>query len=196
MAQRPEDMSLWARLLTGGFAAAMGLMIMAMAAGVIPVDPSSVHAPPWVIHVAGGMFTLVGLWMVTAGNPVGRALDQVVGPVVLMGLLSILHWVAFGPGVRQCSGGFSIPFLSAWRVTGDLGCRMAFGYGALLFDGLLLGAFLGSWTDAHLEGGWKRVGSGLSATLIVVPLSPFLLILIAAGLARGAWEKLTGGGTD
>ena len=31
-----------------------------VAVGIIPVDPSSIHAPMWVIGTGAGMFTLVG----------------------------------------------------------------------------------------------------------------------------------------
>jgi hypothetical protein len=192
MSQTPESMSLPARLLLGGLTTGMGLMIVGVAGGIVPVDPTTVYAPMWIIFTAGGMFTLVGLWMATAGTPVGDALNRVVGPVVLVGLLSILHWVAFGPGIRQCSGGISLPFLSTWGATGDLQCRLAFGYGALLFDGLIGGATLSSWGERRLTGTLQRVARGTGSVLMVVPLLPLLLLLLVVSLIKLGWAKVRG----
>ncbi len=192
MSRSPEDMSLTARLLMGGLFAVMGLVPIAVSLGVVEVDPDSVHAPMWIIGMLGGMFTLVGLWIGTAGTPVGRVLGRLTGPVVLIGLLSMLHWVAFGPGVRQCSGSISIPFVSASRPAGDLECRLAFGYGALLFDGLIFGAMLSTWAEANLEGTKLKVLKGTGNALIIIPLAPFFLVLVTVALIKAGWTKLRG----
>ena len=191
MAQSPADMSLGARLVTGGAFALAGIGLELVAVGMIPVDPSSIHAPMWFIGTAAGMFALVGMWILSAGSALGRALGVVVGPAVLIGLLSMLHWVAFGPGVRQCSGGFSIPFFSTGGPVGDLECRFAFGYGALLFDGMLGGSLLSFWAKKKLEGTTLRVVDGVASALIVIPLAPFILLVALMGLASS-----TGRATD
>ena len=178
----------------GGFATAMGLFIVAVAAGAVPADPGTIHAPSWVLHCAGGMFTLVGVWIATAGTPVGNGLNVVTGPVVLVGLLSILHWVAFGPGVRQCSGGVSIPFLSARGPVGDLGCRVGFGYGALLFDGILIGTLLSNWAERQLRGTLRSLATGIGNALIVIPLLPFIVLLAGFSLVKALWIKVRGTG--
>lgn len=193
MARSPEEMSPAARLLVGGATAALGTTVVAMGAGLIPVDPASVYAPAWVIHTLGGLFALVGLWIATAGTPVGEVLKHVVGPASLFGLLAVLHWIAFGPGVRRCSGGLALPFVSTWGSVGDLECRIAFGYGALLFDGLILGATLSAWAERQEAGMTRRIAAGLSNVLILVPLLPFLVLLFGFGLVKAAWGNVRGG---
>jgi hypothetical protein len=188
----PEDMTLGTRLFLGGLCAAAGLMVEAMGLGVIPTEPGSIHAPPWVILTAGAMFALVGLWILSVGTPVGEVLKHAVGPLVLVGMLSILHWIAFGPGVRRCSGGISIPFLSAGGPAGDLECRIAFGYGAILFDGLILGAMLSTWAEKRLDGGWQRVAKGVGNTLILVPLSPLVALALVVMLLKAGWKLVRG----
>lgn len=181
-----------ARFLVGGSFAGAGLMIVAMTVDVFLHDPASADAPLWVYLTFGFMFILVGLWIMSADTPMGEALKPVVGPVVLVGILSMLHWVAFGPGVRKCSGGISLPFLSVGSNAGDLECRIGFGYVALLFDGVILGAMLSYWAESRLRGGWSRVVKGIANTLIWVPLAPFLLILVVVALLKAGWSKLRG----
>ena len=183
-------MSLTSRLVVGGAFALAGIAMEAVAVGIIPVDPSSIHAPMWFLGTGAGMFTLVGLWILSAGSTLGRALNVAVGPVVLVGLLSMLHWVAFGPGVRQCTGGFSILFFSTGGPVGDLECRVAFGYGALLFDGMLAGSLLSSWAKKKLDGVSLRIVDGVASALIFVPLAPFVLLVTLLGLVKGAFAKV------
>ena len=86
-----ENMSLGGRLFVGGASSAAGLLITAVAAGVIPTEPASVHAPPWVVATAGGIFLVVGVWVLAQGTALARPLHYAVGPLVLIGLLSLLH---------------------------------------------------------------------------------------------------------
>ncbi len=86
-----ENMSLGGRLFVGGASSAAGLLITAVAAGVIPTEPASVHAPPWVVATAGEIFLVVGVWVLAQGTALARPLHYAVGPLVLIGLLSLLH---------------------------------------------------------------------------------------------------------
>ena len=139
---------------------------------------------------------MAGLWIVTAGTPLGPIFQWSVGPVVLIGLLTILHWVAFGAGVRKCSGGFSIPFFSSRGPVGDIGCRMAFGYAALLFDGVLAGAALTTLAKKRLEGTAQKIADGVGAALVVIPLLPLFAIAAPALLLQKSWSKLRSGWTE
>jgi hypothetical protein len=47
----------------------------------------------------------------------------------------------------------SLPFVSSWGRVDGLGCRAAFGYGAILFDGLLLVAVAVKAVKQGLRGG-------------------------------------------
>jgi len=192
MSQSVESMSLGGRLFIGGISSAGGLVIIGVASGVIPAEPGSIHAPPWVLATAGGMFLPVGVWILSQGTALARVFHYAVGPLVLVGLLSILHWVAFGPGVRQCSGGITIPFLSRGGPVGDLECRFAFGYGALFFDGVLASMGLATFADRNLEGAHHRFAQRLSNVLLLITLAPFLVVLLVTVLFKAGWEKLKG----
>lgn len=177
------------RIVLGTAVAGLGLFMEGIALGWIPSEEGSVHAPPWVLMVISGLFVLLGVWLVTAPTPVGRWLGRVVGPLTLVGLLSVLHWVAFGAGPRRCTGGVSLPFLSAWWPTGEMQCRAAFGYGALLFDGVLLSVALGKLAEGREGAGRAALEFGSKAVLLVV-LAPFLVFLILYALGAEAWKRL------
>ncbi len=166
-----------------------GILLVGVGTRVVEVDPSTVHAPYWLIGMLGGMFTLAGLWLVTQGTFMGAGLKHVVGPTIMIGILVALHWVAFGPGVRSCSGGIALPFLSAWTGVGDVGCRAAFGFGALFFDGILASAVLARAAERWLEGPLRSAAEALSKgvlLLVLLPLLPLLLLalLLQAGAGR------------
>lgn len=185
-----------ARLLLGGLVGVAGLTVVGVGTRVIPSDPESLHAPQWVMVAAGGMFAVVGAWIVSAGTRVGEYLGYMVAPLVLTVLLSIAHWVAFGPGARQCSGGIEIPFVSTWRVAGDLECRVAFGYGAVLLDGVLASIGLSTLAERHLEGVPRQLTDVSSKVILVIALAPILVLMVALlapfQLFKAAWSKLTG----
>lgn len=175
--------SLAGRLLVGGIFAAPGLLIVAVGTRTIEVDPSTVHAPYWLLTLLGSMFVVAGLWLMTDGTPVGRAMKLIVGPTILIGLLTALHWVAFGPGVRQCSGGIEIPFVTLWQTTGDMQCRLAFGLGAVVFDGLVLGGLLTQLAKKMGTGAGRVWTERIANAFIVLGLIPLLpLVLLAVGL--------------
>lgn len=180
-------MTVLGRILFGSAFAVPGLLILGVGLRVVDVDPASVHAPHWLIAVLGGMFVVVGVWLYSRGTRVEPLLEAVVGPAALGGLLTALHWVAFGPGVRSCSGGITLPFVSAWRAVGGLECRMAFGFGALLFDGVLLSAGLSQLADHWLEGPSAKVADVLSKGVLLVAVAPLLpLLLVAFAFKAGA----------
>ena len=102
----------------GGLFAATGLAIVFVSLGWIPVDPSSVHAPMWVIGLAGGAFLLPGLLMGYYGIRNGLAPEGpvpkerpwggpgwFVGAVMITSFAAIALGVGFGDGPREFSGG-------------------------------------------------------------------------------------------
>ncbi|MDH3223893.1 MAG: hypothetical protein OEO23_09265 [Gemmatimonadota bacterium] len=119
--RRSQDMSQVPPLLglaMGGLFAAAGLTVVFVSLGWIPVDPSSVHAPMWVLGLAGGMFLLPGLLMCYYAVRNGLAPDGAVfkekpwggpgwfvGAVMVTGFAAMALWVGFGGGPRQFSGG-------------------------------------------------------------------------------------------
>jgi hypothetical protein len=58
MDEAPQGRAAW---LYGLIFMAAGSFIMAVAADVISVDPSTIHAPRWVLGAAGASFFLAGV---------------------------------------------------------------------------------------------------------------------------------------
>lgn len=130
-------------LIAGVAAAALGLFVLLVGLGVVPVDPRSVHAPYWIVAAAGTCFLLAGI-SVAAGAVYGvsetgelpkdagwwtRLFYYAVAVVIAGALASIGSWVAFGPGLR----GFNGPGLFLLSPeAGDLVGRVVFGFGAVL----------------------------------------------------------------
>jgi len=112
--------------------------------------PENLRAPMWVGLAAAGSFAAAGVAIAAEELRAPR-----VGRYALLGLLLAMlappAWIAFGPGPRACSDGIGVGGLSfgAWPAP-DLGCRFAFGVGAILLALMLL-VFLGKWARGTLQ---------------------------------------------
>jgi hypothetical protein len=115
-----------------------GLAIIAVALGWIPVAPQDIHAPRWVVGAAGATFIAGGLAPFAAQWGPSSKLSQIVGASVVLPLTLVANWVAFGPGVRQFSGGLSFGFFAVSQHSSELSGRIAFGIGAILLDILVV----------------------------------------------------------
>lgn len=107
----------------GFFAVAMGLLVVALSADLIRVQPDKFHAPRWVAAAGGLTFVLGGL-------------------MLLLLLAVVANWVAFGPGERRFSGVFSVGFWRSEANPGELGGRIVFGIGAVILDLFLIWAWV------------------------------------------------------
>ena len=135
----------WA-VVTGAIVALTGIAIVAVS---IFAGASRFQAPRWVVGACGGAFLLLGGWtaaMYARGYDESRPEESLPSPWVqlavlvpsLMLLAAPFHWVAFGPGPRQFSGGISIPFLSVRSGSNETLGRIGFGLFAVLFDAILV----------------------------------------------------------
>lgn len=124
-----------------------GLAIVCVALGWIEVDPASVHAPPWVIGVCGGMFAAAGIAtlyyaIVNAlggGRSRGRAGPEdfpvvawLLGLVIMGGMAVVASWIAFGPGERAFTGSAGVGGVTVGGRGGETFGRWVFGFGAAL----------------------------------------------------------------
>jgi len=111
-----------------------------LAAGVFPVliglglvvpRPGSVHAPLWVVLLAGCLFLLAGVLILL---PERLTLARgFFGGLLVTAMAVVFDWVAFGPGERRFGGGISVGGFFAASQSGELGGRVAFGIaGALI----------------------------------------------------------------
>lgn len=114
----------------GAIFIATGAAIMGIGVGWIEVDPSSVHAPYWVLTACGGVFVLGGVmtWTSRLDERVNHLLA-----LILVGMFaSIASWIAFGPGEREFSGGASTGPISVGGSGGETLGRVMFGFGAVM----------------------------------------------------------------
>lgn len=93
----------------GLFLVAMGLLVVAMSADLIHVEPDQFHAPRWVAAAAGLAFVLAGLILLISNHSAPK-LQGLLGAFVVTLLAAVANWVAFGPGERRFSGVFSVGF--------------------------------------------------------------------------------------
>ena len=117
------------RLLGAMISTVAGLLTAAM----ITLHPEGLNVPAWVAYVACAAFVFAGLTIMAHEFGFHRTHAWlVVGCVASLWVPGA--WVAFGPGVRECS--VSGPFLSG--TGSDLVCRGAFGLGAVIVAALLV----------------------------------------------------------
>lgn len=112
-------------------------LIGGAAAAAIYRQPDHLHAPAWVAYAAFTAFVFAGLAIIADGSTLRRT-HAWLAVACMAGLLVPGAWVAFGPGVRQCS--VSVPYFST--VGSGLLCRGAFGFGAVIVAALLVWAVL------------------------------------------------------
>jgi hypothetical protein len=117
------------RLLGGLLSATVGVFTAAM----IYRHPEQLHAPAWVAYAACSAFVFAGLTIIASESSLRRTHAWLV-VACTVALLVPGAWVAFGPGVRECS--VAVPFFST--VGSDLLCRGAFGLGACIVAALLV----------------------------------------------------------
>ncbi len=124
---------------------AMGVLVLLLAAGMIPGGDASLEAPRWVVACAGLMFVLLGAALIVgyavaggagpdgdlpAGTPRWvRATQALLGVGIVGSLTAVASWIAFGPGPRA----FTVTLPLTGRGPGDetVG-RAVFGAGAVL----------------------------------------------------------------
>ena len=122
-------------MLMGAAFVLAGLYPLAVAIGVAHPAPATVHAPLWVVGLAGACFVLVGTAFLAPRDDV-RMRGLVVG-LTVTSLAIIFDWIAFGPGERHFSGGISFVG-AAVRTSDETAGRVAFGIAALLLDAFAL----------------------------------------------------------
>ncbi|HYE22295.1 MAG TPA: hypothetical protein VD998_01755 [Verrucomicrobiae bacterium] len=119
-----------------GLAILMGLVIMAIGFDIIPADPSSKHAPNWVIAVAGSAFVLAGIMIGGVGKLSLRA-NNFLGALLVTMLAIVPLWIGFGEGERQCTNTFLVT-----QEMRESSCRIVFGgMGLVLFVPLVIWAW-------------------------------------------------------
>lgn len=157
-----------------------GLAIVFIALDWIQVDPSSIHAPRWVLGACGVMFGLPGAGLLyyafvnlaTGGSSgAGRAegggeeerfpvVSWLIGLAIAGGLAVVAGWVAFGPGERTFSGGAAVgPVHVGGASASETLGRAVFGVGAVLAGAFTLWGLVYGLRRLAGRGGAGRTSS-------------------------------------
>lgn len=111
--------------LWGWLCVALGLFPLGIAFGLLPVDPDSVHAPPWVLALCGVVFISGGGLILLHRH---RYLQHLFAGAITASFGLVGLWVAlFAP-----DDGFSGGFLFVSDETNVAIARWLFGIGAVL----------------------------------------------------------------
>jgi hypothetical protein len=186
----PSDKSLSpaGRLFFGLLCGLAGIFPFLAAFDVGPLRQEDINGPPWLAAVAGGVFILAGI-AVARGE---QAQQSVFGHFLLLGIIgsfaAIGNWIAFGPGLRECSGGFSGLFLPSYHNAGEIECRVAFGIGAGMVNGMLLMAFAGVMRRLTGPSLFADLVEKFGKALLLLSLLPILLLLVVMLLGKSFFE--------
>jgi hypothetical protein len=119
-------------LAAGGYLVGVGLHW-------VPIDPSKVHVPGWVIAICGLAFINAGLAFLDVTWRRSSRLSKGFGLAVMVGIAIVTNWVAFCDSDRQFTDMYSVAYLEV-----ELGPvdehpgRMAFGIAAVILDIVLV----------------------------------------------------------
>ncbi len=113
-------------------AALVALFLGAALAVLIYLYPEHLNAPAWIAYLAAGIFSLAGATGMARAYRHHNLANGLIC-LVLAGMLAMLLWISLGPGPRNCTTSLGwLPFAAS-----DIGCRSAFGLGALLVGFML-----------------------------------------------------------
>jgi len=181
--------------LVGLLFIAAGLFPLLGSLNIGPLSPADVNGPAWIGFATGMVFVAAGT-AVMLGNSV-PGINLALMSLVLAGMAAIGNWIAFGVGERTCNGSITLLFLSSDQTLGGLACRIPFGIGALMINGMLLYAVISLLQK--IAGGPPRLNRlvKLAEWLLLLSLGPVLIPLIAGLLlvvVSGAiWKRITTG---
>ena len=127
-------------LLVGILPTLVGFVIILVAADIIHADPASIHAPRWVLALAGMVFAFAGLSTLSQSlftpaeqrSPALRWTQYFLGLGIFASFAATFLWIGFGPGERQFSGSASFLFFRASGQGDELLGRIIFGGGGIL----------------------------------------------------------------
>jgi hypothetical protein len=103
----------------------LGAFLVGISCGVIPIEPTKIHAPMWLIAMMGLLFWLAGASMLLQDKPRLNAFLA----ALMFALFGVIGgWVALKGESSQFGGGF--PFIS--HATNEAFARWLFGGGAII----------------------------------------------------------------
>jgi hypothetical protein len=189
------------RLVLGLLFAAAGVLPILAAFDVGPLQQKDINGPPWLGVVAGSLFVLGGIFLMAGEKARDHPLAGVLVFAVIAGLAAIGNWIAFGPGPRACGAAFFTGIFTSSRAGGDLECRIAFGIGALIMNGILVWMLAAGLRRIMGPGPvldrMERIGQGFLLLALAPILLPMLIFLagkslfeaVAHYMGTGQWPR-------
>ncbi len=132
--QNIRDPSPRARLLMALGMFCFGGFLLGIAMGWVHADPSSIHAPLWVLGAAGMMFVLAGVMILLVGRDSLGRLNNLVIWLFVVCLAVPFNWVAVGAGERQFRGTSTVMGAASSGAASESEGRMIFGIIAVVID--------------------------------------------------------------
>jgi hypothetical protein len=171
------------RVLLALFCVAGGVVPMLAAFDMGPLDRGAINGPPWLGFLAGAVFVAAGVALLLGERLRHGALAHGLMALILGSFAAIGSWVAFGPGPRACTIAFEgFLFDAAW--SNEIVCRVGFGIGAIMVDGLVLVTLAAALRALIGPGAMPRATETLGIALIVIALAPILLPTLIFGLGK------------
>jgi len=111
-----------------------GGFLLCIATGWIQVDPSSIHAPLWVLGAIAMVFILAGVMILLAGHDGLAWLNNPVIWLFVVCLAVPFNWVAFGEGERHFTSRSTVMGATSSGAEAESEGRMIFGIIAVVID--------------------------------------------------------------
>ena len=129
--------------LTGLLPMGMGFFVWAITFGIIPPDPSAIHASRWVLAIFGGVFVAAGIWSILQGAVSQRAagvnwINLIFALLILAAISMICLWIGFGPGPRLFVNTDSLTGMRTSLSTYPTLGRIFFGAFGVLLSGVTI----------------------------------------------------------
>jgi len=130
--------------LTGIFTIVMGFLVLAITFGLIPIDPSKIDAPGWVLAAFGGAFVIAGLWAILLrairqNTAEANWINFLFALLVMLAISVICLWVGFGPGQRLFVQRDSLTGMRTALITDPTLGRIFFGFFGVLMTAVTIG---------------------------------------------------------
>ncbi len=165
------------RNINGAICIISGVSIALVACGIIPVDPSRIYVPLWVLGVSGLAFLVVGIMALIFWSLLRRG-SNIFWAIILILFCSIAWWIAFWPWPRMFNGGSVSPIIG----------RMVFWFGAIVIFFLTWWALSMAYHDDPVEPGKSVEMSNWVLNLFLVAVITEITILRTFLLPDGSWN--------
>ncbi len=148
-----EKDPLWTRIVMALTLLGIGLYIILICFGFIPVSPEKFKAPRYIVAVVGLFFFLIGLYISIgvifseekSHNPLLLWIKSLLLFLAFFSLPALALWVGFGPGPRSFNTEVSLGVASVSGIEDEIVGRLIFGAVGLFFGFLIPRLFYTEW---------------------------------------------------